>query len=133
MFSTTNSPTENIAPNKIGPVYLRDIARALEKKLYAQQDTSLHWVAVVGEDSVQPKPEKTWHFNDSMVVISVGQGHSEGTLVYVHAQKDRYKPDQLIALFRIKLLCSPKAAFAEARVVFEFFDSQEFEEMTCQR
>lgn len=114
------------------PVFLRDIGRALEKRLSQQPDTSLHWVAVIGEDSVQAVPTKKWQYNEAMLQVGVVNGNSEGSLIYVHAQKDRYQPDSLVALFRIKMLCSAKAAFADAKIVYEFFESKEFLEMTGQ-
>lgn len=123
---TANPP---VASNS--QVFLRDIARALEKRLYEQPETSLHWVSVVGEDSVHPQPKKQWIFNDAMIQVGVVNGNSEGSLIYVHAQTGRYAPDQLTALFRIKLLCSAKAAFAEAKVVYEFFESKEFADISA--
>lgn len=110
-------------------VFLRDIGSALEKGMYENPETSLHWVSVMGEDSIQPVPTKAWHFNDALIQVGIVNGNSEGSLIYVHAQKSRYQPDLLIPLFRIKVLCSPKAAFAEARAVYEFFESSEFMKM----
>lgn len=124
--------TPNPPVHEKKPVFLRDIGYALEKTMNAQPDTSLHWVAVVGEDSVQRVPTKLWHFNEEMIQVGVVQGNSEGSLIYVHAQNNRYAPDQVTVLFRIKLLCSAKHAFKEAKVVYEFFESKEFADMTGQ-
>jgi hypothetical protein len=108
------------------PVYLRTIARALEKAILTQPESSLHWVSVVGEDSIAPTPTKEWVYDDALIQVGVVNGNSEGCLVYVHAQKGRYEPDKLTALFRIKLLCSAKRAFGEAKLIYEFFESEEF-------
>lgn len=121
--------TPNPPKSKDDKVYLRDIGRALEKNIYAQTDTSLHWLAVIGEDSIQPVPTKEWYYNDALIQVGVVNGNSEGSLIYVQAQKNRYQPELLVPLFRIKLLCSPMAAFAEAKIVYKFFESQEFMDM----
>jgi hypothetical protein len=125
---TPNPPVDNKKP-----VFLRDMAEALEKWLYAQSDTSLHWVAVVDEVSFGKAPTKLWQFNDHLLQVAVAQGFSEGSLIYVHAQDDRYKPGQVTALFRIKMLCSAKKAFDEAKFVYAFFESKEFADMTGQK
>lgn len=114
------------------PVFLREIKKHLEDHLYKNPENTLHWVNVVGEDSMEPKPTLSWVHSNSLLQVSIADGFSEGCLVYVHAQADRYKPDQLVALFRIKLLCSAKRAFSEARHIWEFFESSEFGELTGQ-
>ncbi|UUZ66340.1 hypothetical protein LP417_35610 (plasmid) [Polaromonas sp. P1-6] len=123
-----------ITPNEPRPesrkVYLREIGQALKAKLYEQPNTHLHWVAVIGEDSVQPEPVKEWYFNDALIQVGIVEGNGEGCFVYVHVQKDRYFPDHLIALFRIKFLCSATHVFRDAADVFEFFKSKEFLAMT---
>lgn len=123
-----------IIPNEQPPaerkVYLREIGRALKAKLYERPNTHLHWVAVIGEDSVQPEPGKEWYFNDALIQVGIVEGNGEGCFVYVHVQKDRYFPDHLIALFRIKFLCSAAHVFRDAADVFEFFKSKEFLAMT---
>ncbi len=111
---------------------MRDIARALETALYKIPESSLHWINVIGEDSLQPVPTRDWLFNESLLQVSIADGFSEGSLVYVHEQKDRYKPDGVTALFRIKFLCSTKNAFAEAKSVYEFFHSKDYLELTGQ-
>lgn len=121
--------TQTPPKTKEDTVFLRDIGSALEKKMYENPETFLDWVSVMGEDSIQPVPTKVWHFNDALIQVGIVNGNSEGSLIYVHAQKSRYQPDLLIPLFRIKVLCSPKAAFAEARAVYEFFESSKFMKM----
>lgn len=111
-------------------VFLRDIARALEKALMANTETNLHWVAVVNEDSVTPQPLRKWEFDDHLIQVSIANGFSEGSLIYVLAQPDRYKPDQLIALFRVKVLCNTQKAFGEGGAIFSFFESKEFAQIT---
>lgn len=111
---------------KIKPVYLRDIANALEKKLLSHTESTLHWVSVVGEAGYLKDPVRIWEFDDLSIHVGVTEGNSEGSLVYVHAQKGSHHPFQLEALFCIKLLTSAKRAFSEASQVYEFFESMEF-------
>ena len=123
--------TKEPAPSNT-KVFLRDIGRALEKKLYEYPQSSFHWISVLNEDNVQAVPTREWLFNDSLIHIGVVNGNNEGCLVYVHAQGNRYQPDLLTTLFRIKFLCNANRVFDEARIVYEFFESNEFFELTGQ-
>lgn len=111
--------------------HLRTIARALEQYLLRSPDSSVHWISVIGEDNLEPVPKLMWDavLADSLLQVSVAQGFSEGMLLYVHAQRDRYKPGNVRALFRVKLLCGPHRAFQEASAVWLFFNSTEFESL----
>lgn len=107
------------------PAYLRQLGQLIERHLF-KGETSLHWVAVVGEDSVQKIPERMWAHDDHLLLVTVAPGHSEGALLYVNAQANRYKPEAIEPLFRIKLLCGPHAAFDEAKAVWDCINSKEF-------
>lgn len=137
LFATLEAPVCARVPSriprrrKVEHVLLRSIGSALTEKLQEQPDSHLQWVAVVGEVGARAVPRE-WRYNDSLIQVGIVNGNGEGCLVYVHAQGDRYQPDVLKALFRIKLLCKPSEAFAEAKLIYEFFESPEFLEMTAQ-
>jgi hypothetical protein len=116
-----------------GHVYLRAIAQALEKALQQDPDCAVHWIDVVGERSAfgQPADEEVWkpEFDDFLVQVGLTQGNSEGMLLYVHVQPDRYKPDGLVALLRIKLLCGVERAAKELASVHRWFASEAFSDL----
>ena len=114
------------------PVYQRAIARFISDSLSKSVDYDVHWVAVVAEDSVAESPVRPWTqaLADSELVVSVMQGHSEGMLLHVLAMPNRYKPDQVEALWRIKLLCGHDRAFDAARDLSKLLRSAEFEAVT---
>lgn len=116
------------APNATGgPVYLREIARDLEKTLLRDPDCAVHWVAVVDEPNSFGAPTRIWEYDDCLLQVSLAHGHCEGMLVYVHAQADRYKPAQLVPLLRIKLLCGLERATREVQAIWTYLnDSPEF-------
>lgn len=118
-------------PPQRGPLLLRTIARALEKHLYEDPESALHWIAVVGEDSVDPNPSRTWDqvIEDSVLQVAVTDGFSEGRLIYVHGQRDRYAPGAVQPLWRIKVLCGRARAFKEAERIAAWFDSAAFHEL----
>ena len=113
-------------------VTLRQVVRLLVKHISEDKENTLHWADVIGEDSILPVAKLPWTYNDDLLQISVAQGFSEGCLIYVHAQKSCYKPDEIKALFRIKVLCNAKRAFAEAANVWIFFQSRNFRDLVGQ-
>lgn len=116
-----------------GTVYLRVIARALEKHLMQDAECAVHWVAVIGETNPFGPPAETeiWRpeFDDSMVQIGLTDGNSEGMLLYVHAQASRYKPAELVPLLRIKVLCGLDRAVKELAAVHRWFHSKAFHDL----
>lgn len=59
--------------------------------------------------------------------MHLAQGHSEGMLVYVYAQANRYKPAELVPLLRIKLLCGVERALKQMQAIWAYLnDSPEF-------
>lgn len=117
--NTTDRPASGIA--------LRSIGHALERHLNCTPEHDVHWIAVVGESNLEA-PRRTWTkgLADSLLMVSVAEGFSEGTLLYVQSQPDRYQPDKLDTLFRIKLLCGWRQAFLAARDTWAFLNSAEF-------
>jgi len=112
-------------------IALRVIAQALEQHLNATPEHNVHWAAVVGESGIDASPTRTWtkELADSLLMVSVAQGFSEGTLLYVHAQPDRYQTDKLVTLIRVKLLCGWRQAFLAARDAWEFLNSERFDSL----
>jgi len=119
-----------------GAVYLRVIARALEKHLMQDTDCALHWVSPIGETNPFGPPSDTevWRpeFDDSLVQVGLTDGNSEGMLLYVHAQASRYEPAQLVPLLRIKVLCGHDRAAKELTAVHRWFNSQAFRDLLQQ-
>ena len=106
---------------------LRTIANALRTHLLADPENDLHWVQVIGEDSLAPDVLR-WgpDLAASLLNVTVADGFSEGMLLYVYAQRNRYEPDQVRAIFRVKLLCGMRRAFDAARQTKEFLDLAAF-------
>lgn len=124
-LAVTGSCESGIAPDK--PVYLRTIAEDLERKLQLDPDCSVHWVAVVNEPDTFGPPTRVWEFDDHLLQVSLAHGHSEGMLVYVYAQANRYKPGELVPLLRVKLLCGLERALCEMQAIWTYLsDSPEF-------
>ncbi len=111
------------------PISLREIGREIERHLNLVTENDVHWVAVIGEDSVQRNPTKAWTQThaDSILQVAVSQGHSEGHLLYVQSMANRYEPSQVESLFRIKLLCGRNQAFLAARDLDKFLQSGDFQ------
>jgi hypothetical protein len=100
----------------------RDVARHLTQVL-EKAGTSIHWVGVVGEDSLATDPSVEWPSGDPIYSIAVQNGFSEGMLVYVYEQKDRYKPEDVRVLLRIKMLCGVRLLMKELPVILEYFEN----------
>jgi len=114
-------------PAQGAPVYLRAIAHDLERTLMKDPECSVHWVAVIDETDTFGPPKRVWEFDDHLLQVSLAHGHSEGMLVYVYAQADRYKPGELVPLLRIKLLCGLERALREMQAIWTYLnDSPEF-------
>ena len=110
-----------------GPVYLRTIAVDLERTLMRDPECAVHWVCVVDEPNSFGPPTRVWEHDDCLLQVSLAPGNSEGMLVYVYAQADRYKLAQLVPLLRIKLLCGPARAVRELHAIWTYLnDSPEF-------
>jgi hypothetical protein len=87
----------------------------------------VHWVAVIDEPDTFGPPKRVWEFDDYLLQVSLAHGHSEGMLVYVYAQANRYKPGELVPLLRIKLLCGVERALREMQAIWTYLnDSPEF-------
>lgn len=122
--------------NELGCPYLRTIAQALERHLLKDSECAVHWVAVVDEPDAFGAPTRIWTYdgssalNDCLLQVSLAQGFSEGMLLYVHAQPDRYRSASLTPLLRIKLLCGSERAAKELLAVWQWFNSEEFYDLT---
>lgn len=113
----------------------RTVAQAMTRFL-ERNETSIHWVQVIGEDSLVTKPSKAWPVvNDPMFNLMIQDGWSEGMLVYIYAQVDRYKPEEVVPVLRIKMLAGRKGVFSELPLIFAFLDQIEglpLEGQTCE-
>lgn len=118
------------ARDDAGRVYLRTIANELERHMHSHFDSSIHWVSVIGEDSPFGRPTAVWTYDDCLLQVGLVQGNSEGMLLYVHAQADRYAPAKLTPLLRIKVLCGPERATQEVQIVWKWLHSLQFRVLT---
>ena len=107
--------------NEREPLMSRTVARALTHHLEAS-NTSIHWVNVVGEDSLKNVAEKRWPDNDPQLNLMLCQGHSEGMLVYVMAQDSRYRPEEAKPLLQIKMLGGYTTVLSEMAEIWKFMD-----------
>lgn len=106
---------------------LRSIAQALEKHLHAIEDANIHWINVVGESSVLDKPKKSIPLDvlsTHLFNVLVQHGWSEGTLLYVSSQQDRYAPQEQTLLLQIKSLTSIKKIGPEVAAIMDWFESE---------
>lgn len=98
------------------------VARAMTKHLEVS-NTHVHWVQVVGESRLEPKYTKPWPVdNMPMFSLLLQEGNSEGVLVYVCAQIDRYKPQNIVPILQIKMLTTLKKVGAELSFIYEVLD-----------
>lgn len=102
-----------------GDLHICTVAEALERHLIAA-DTSVHWVRAKGEDTWAP--EKTLWPRDLCACYVIQQGCSEGTIVRVMHQPNRYDASDLHELLTIKLLTAGPKAYVEAAQVSQFID-----------
>ena len=113
-----------------GAVYLRVIARALEKHLQQDANCAVHWIAVIDEANTfgPPGEDEVWDpdWDDYQLQIGITEGNSEGMLIYVHAQASRYRPAELVPLLRIKVLCGIDRAVTELVGIHRWFQSEAF-------
>lgn len=108
-------------------VPVRSVRNLLLRYLSDQEDTNIHWINVVGEDSLQPEPElmiSLETLQNEMFNVLVQNGWSEGTLLYVCAQKDRYKPADQTILLQCKTLNGMKQSIAEIQAIMRFFGDE---------
>jgi len=115
--------------NTTSPLYLRDIGRAISDELQKDSANDVHWLAVTGENSMDPHPTRVWTegLADSVLQVAVRRGNSEGMMLYVQALSDRYDVDKVETIFSIKLLCSQNQSHLAARDLTRFLESKEFE------
>lgn len=105
---------------------LRAVKYALESYINAHNpDTSLHWISVIGEPSWEKACELYWLHDDHLIDVSVGDGSSEGSMIFVIARPHYNDIHWSIPLFQVKVLCGINAAHDEAKVIRKFFNSQE--------
>lgn len=115
------------ANERASPVALRSLANWLERTMLSDPESTVHWITVVDEaDSFGP-PTRFWSYSDYLLQVSLAQGFSEGMLIYVHAQANRYKPGDLVPLLRIKVLCGNDRVFREMQAVWTHLNSPEFD------
>ena len=116
-----SSPLQPVTPVR-KPLFARTVARALTKVLEAA-NTSIHWINVVGESSLDDNPTLLWPIEtDPMFNVMVQFGWSEGTLLYVYAQDSRYRPEKVVPLLQIKMLGSMRTVCADVPIVMNFLD-----------
>lgn len=107
------------------PLLARTVATAMCRFLETN-NTSIHWVQVVGESSLEPVPRKMWPVQDNaMFNVMLQKGWSEGMLLYVYAQKDRTKPQEVTPLLQIKMLCNCQQLGLELPIIMKFIDQIE--------
>ena len=70
-------------------------------------------------------------WTSALLQVSLAQGYSEGMLILVHAQPDRYKPGSLDTLMTLKLLCGPTRAAKEIEPIWQWFNSKEFHDLVA--
>lgn len=131
----SNETQSQRAEHNRHPITLREIARFIQEDLSKCDEHNLHWVAVIDESSVQPVAEALWtqQHADSLLQVVVANGHSEGMLLHVMAQPNRYEPAHLLPLIRVKLLCGHDRAFAAARDLSKLLRSEAFEQLVADR
>lgn len=108
-------------------VPLRTLKALLETYVNDHPETSLHWINVVGEDSLQPVATAMISLDSlekMMFNVIVQQGRSEGTLLYVAGQTDRFVPESQVVLLQCKSLHGVKRAIAEIEAIMQFFDTE---------
>lgn len=118
------SPAHDVNPQR-PPVYLRTLARRLERELRANPESAAEWVNVWNEANFDP-PVATWHYDDASLHVSLSRGLSEGYLLHVYAQESSRNPEALVLLLRVKLLCNRDRAVQEMGAVWSFLDSDGF-------
>lgn len=101
-------------------IMVRSVARALEKALLDSGST-VHWVQVFGESSLDNVPSKVWPFEeDPLYNLVVQLERGEGTLILITSQASRYKPLEAVPLIQLKLLTSNKRSCDEIPVIMDF-------------
>lgn len=106
---------------------LRAVKQTLEKYILENNlDTSLHWISVIGENSWAPQTKLYWLHDDDLIDIAIGDGSSEGSMIFVTARPQYNDIFMCVPLFQIKVLCGNTGAFDEAKVIYKFFSSAEF-------
>lgn len=108
-------------------VPLRTLKALLETYVNDQPETNLHWINVVGEPSMQPVATAMMSLEGlekMMFNVIVQHGWSEGTLLYVSGQKDRYVAEDQSVLLQCKTLHGVKHAIAEIEAIMRFFGTE---------
>lgn len=86
------------------PILLRSVAKALEGHLLrpeAMDYSNLHWISVEGEECLS-RPAKAVaddFFERNIILAALSHGHSEGSLIHVYAQADRYDRAAVVPIF----------------------------------
>lgn len=101
-------------------VHARFIARALNAFL-EKNDSSVHWVRVIGESGVDSRPRILWPDENHMInILLQPERPCEGIIVLITGQIDRYEPQTQVPVLSIKLLCGPKRWGQELGLIHDF-------------
>lgn len=109
--------------NTKNKLFVRSVARALNAYLRSMQ-ADAHWVRVIGEDSLANEPTALWPSDiDPMLNVLIQDGRSEGCIVCIYAQPDRYQPQSMIPLVGLKFLCDKRRVGQYLPHIFDFLDN----------
>lgn len=104
------------------PIFVRTVAYALGLHLRNMQ-LDAHWIHAVGEDTLAP-PKARWPIEvDPMLNVMIQDGRSEGCIVCIYAQPDRYMAQQVIPLVGMKFLCNKRQVGVYLPAIFDFLDA----------
>jgi hypothetical protein len=112
-------------------IVLADIAHALTRYLN-DAGGNIHWINVIGEPTMTRLPTKRITAEDlqaHMFNVIVQNGWSEGTMLLLSEQANRYEPTQQNVLLMIKSLSSPRSIGAEIQAILNWFAEEQWREL----
>lgn len=120
--ATASSPTPVL--------FARTVAELLQAHLYKREDSRVEWVQAGGPEASWEPPQRVFpDFNDLDMGYLVRQGHSEGYQIHVTHQPEYRNPEKIQVLLVLKCLCSFAETFNQARIVMEFIEKMNYQEV----
>lgn len=112
-------------------LYVRTVADALERHL-EKANTHVHWARPDGRETSWGPPQLVWPKDPSLGYM-LQHGHSEGTLLRVMHQQDRYDAATQQPLIVVKFLCGFGTASVDMKTVYDFLESLDVAQLLIQQ
>ena len=111
-------------------LFARTVANLLEKHFSKREDSRVEWVQPGGPEASWEPPQRVFpDCNDVNLGYMVRQGHSEGYHIHLTHYPEYRNEEKIQVLLVIKCLCSFAETFNQARIVMEFIEKMNYQDI----